>query len=488
MNIKTKLTLIIGILVAMIVLLVVLSVVNLQILTATDPDSPAAGPGLQRALLWISIVGVACICVGIGIWLRLPASINKPIKEITNGIQEIANHNYGKRLDLNDNQEFAEVSKNFNRMAKRLEEYHASTLSEMMAAKKYMETIINSINEPIIGLNNEMEILFINDEALNVLNLKREDVIRRSAQEISMRNDLLRRLVRELIDIPSQQTVDDKSKKEPLKIYADDKESFFQVKYISITQPSKDDMIPEKRGYVIMLKNITEFKELDSAKTTFISTISHELKTPISAIMMSLQLLEDKRVGTLNNEQEDLASSIKDNSERLLSITGELLNMTQVESGKLQLKPKITKPIELIEYAIKANRVQAEKFNIQIEVEYPEDKVGKLFIDSEKIAWVLTNLLSNAIRYSPENGHVVIGAHQTDDNYIEMYVQDFGKGIDPRYHKSIFDHYFRVPGTKVQGSGLGLSISRDFVEAHNGTLTVQSELGKGSKFIMRLKA
>ena len=488
MNIKTKLTLIIGILVAMIVLLVVLSVVNLQILTATDPDSPAAGPGLQRALLWISIVGAACICVGIGIWLRLPASINKPIKEITNGIQEIANHNYGKRLDLNDNQEFAEVSKNFNRMAKRLEEYHASTLSEMMAAKKYMETIINSINEPIIGLNNEMEILFINDEALNVLNLKREDVIRRSAQEISMRNDLLRRLVRELIDIPSQQTVDDKSKKEPLKIYADDKESFFQVKYISITQPSKDDMIPEKRGYVIMLKNITEFKELDSAKTTFISTISHELKTPISAIMMSLQLLEDKRVGTLNNEQEDLASSIKENSERLLSITGELLNMTQVESGKLQLKPKITKPIELIEYAIKANRVQAEKFNIQIEVEYPEDKVGKLFIDSEKIAWVLTNLLSNAIRYSPENGHVVIGAHQTDDNYIEMYVQDFGKGIDPRYHKSIFDHYFRVPGTKVQGSGLGLSISRDFVEAHNGTLTVQSELSKGSKFIMRLKA
>lgn len=109
-----------------------------------------------------------------------------------------------------------------------------------------------------------------------------------------------------------------------------------------------------------MLKNITEFKELDSAKTTFISTISHELKTPISAIMMSLQLLEDQRIGALNEEQEDLANSIKENSERLLNITGELLNMTQVESGKLQLKPKITKPIELIEYAIKANRVQAE--------------------------------------------------------------------------------------------------------------------------------
>lgn len=256
---------------------------------------------------------------------------------------------------------------------------------------------------------------------------------------------------------------------------------------MSISQPGKDGVTMEK-GYVIMLKNITEFKELDSAKTTFISTISHELKTPISAIMMSLQLLEDQRIGALNEEQEDLANSIKENSERLLNITGELLNMTQVESGKLQLKPKITKPIELIEYAIKANRVQAEKFNIQIEVEYPEDKIGKLFVDSEKIAWVLTNLLSNAIRYSPENGRVVIGARQTDDGFIEMFVRDFGKGIDPRYHKSIFDHYFRVPGTKVQGSGLGLSISRDFVEAHNGTLTVDSKLGEGSMFVMRLKA
>lgn len=135
---------------------------------------------------------------------------------------------------------------------------------------------------------------------------------------------------------------------------------------------------------MILLKNITEFKELDSAKTTFISTISHELKTPISAILMSLQLLEDCRVGSLNEEQKELAQSIQDNSDRLLSITSELLNMTQVESGKLQLKPRITKPIELIEYAIKANRIQAEKFNIQIEVQYPEEKMGKLFVDSER--------------------------------------------------------------------------------------------------------
>ena len=429
MNIKTKLILGIGMLAGMIILLVTLSVVNLQTLTATEPDSPAAMPALERALLWISITGGICILTGLILLYWLPRSISKPIKELKEGILEIANHNYEKRLDMSDNEEFREVAGSFNRMAERLTEYRASTLSDILSAKKFIEAIVNSINDPIIGLNTEREVLFINDEALSILNMKRENVIRKSAEELSLKNDLLRRLIRELVT-PSDQ-------KEALKIYADNKESYFKVSYVPIINTEAEKGEPRKLGDVILLKNITEFKELDSAKTTFISTISHELKTPIAAIMMSLQLLEDKRVGALNDEQEQLSKSIKENSERLL--------------------------------------------------EYPEEKIGKLFVDSEKIAWVLTNLLSNAIRYSKENGHVVIGAKQ-DENWIELYVQDFGKGIDPRYHKSIFDRYFRVPGTKVQGSGLGLSISKDFVEAHGGTLTVESELGKGSRFVMRLKA
>lgn len=479
MNIKTKLTLNIGILVAMIVLLVSLSIVNLQILTATEPTSPAAEPGLKRALLWISMIGGICIVCGLFMLKQLPASINRPIQDIADGIKEIANHNYEKRLSL-EGLEFEEVSDNFNRMAKRLADYHSSTLAEIKAAKNYMETLVNSVKEPVIGLDNEMTVLFINDEALNILNLEREEVLHQSAQEIALRNDLFRRLIRGVIDSVKGGNA---ASKEPLKIYADNKESYFQIKCMRTGKEGTS----EKEGYVILLKNITEFKELDSAKNTFISTISHELKTPISAILMSLQLLEDSRIGRLNEEQKELAQSIQDNSDRLLSITSELLNMTQVESGKLQLKPRVTKPIELIEYAIKANRVQAEKFNIQVEVAYPEEKIAKLFVDSEKIAWVLTNLLSNAIRYSPENGRIIIGARQTEGEYIELFVRDFGKGIDPRYHQSIFDHYFRVPGTKVQGSGLGLSISKDFVEAHGGTLTVESELGKGSCFTLRLK-
>ena len=425
-----------------------------------------------NATLWISIIGTCCAGVALVLLVLFPSQITKPISELTQGILEIARRNYGKRLHFHSTQEFNEVATSFNDMAERLEEYQQSSLASLLSSKKYIEAIVNSIHEPIIGLNPNREILFVNNEALAVLNLKRENMIHQSADELSLKNDLLRRLIRELVH-PNE-------KHEPLKIYADNKESFFKAIYVPIKLTETETEGEKQVGNVILLKNITEFKELDSAKTTFISTISHELKTPISAIMMSLKLLEDQRVGNLNEEQQSLADIIKENSDRLLNITGELLKLTQVETGKLILSPKITKPIELINYAISATRVLAERFKCNIEVEYPE-KIHKLFVDSEKIAWVITNLLSNAIHYSKENSRIIIGAREID-NTIQIFVQDFGKGIDPRYHQSIFDRYFRVPGTKVQGSGLGLAISKDFVEAHDGKIWVESEVGKGSRF------
>ena len=484
MNTKEKITLSVGVLVSLIVALVALSVISLQILTATEPTSPVAEYGLTRALLLLLLFGTLSIAIGVWMLVKLPTSITRPFQELTNGINEIANHNYDTELCLTGSREMEQLSSNFNRMTRRLRDYHNSSLSQLRVSKQYIETIIDSIDEPIICMDQQLTLYFINNEALDILNLKRADVLGKSAQEIAMRNDLLRRLLVGMSEHKAQEGTEEK-RSEPIKIYADNKESYFQVKYLPVMMTdTKGDM--KESGTVILLKNITEFHKLDVAKTTFISTISHELKTPISAILMSQQLLADNRVGTLNSEQKELSDSIRENGERLLSITGELLNMTQVESGALQLKPHITKPIELIEYAIKANQVQADKFHINIEVEYPKDKIPKLYVDSEKIAWVLTNLLSNAIRYSPENGRVIIGAQQLDEHHIQLFVQDFGRGIDPRYHESIFERYFRVPGTKIQGSGLGLSISRDFVEAHSGTLTVASELGKGSRFVVTL--
>lgn len=443
---------------------------------STDMETDA-----HSAMIWLIVVSILCVLLAAVFLVRFPAVIMKPIDKLKLGIKRTAERDYDQQLDLGRNGEFAEVAESFNNMVRKLAEYRRSTLDKLMIEKKRIEAIVNSLKEPIIGLDSERNILFMNDEAFVVLNLK-PDAIGRNATEVAMHNDLLRRLIRGLSPAPGEED----TAKEPLKIYADNKESYFQVDNIPLYINPVGEEKKQFVGNVIILNNITRYKELDSAKTNFISTVSHEMKTPISSIMMSLQLLGDSRLGSLNDEQKAMVDSIKDSSDRLLHITGELLNMTQVEAGKLKLMPKVVKPIELIDYAVKTTRILAERFHCFIEVEYPE-KISKLFVDNEKIAWVVTNLLSNAIHHSPENSRIIIGARQKD-KAVEIFVQDFGRGIDPRYHKSIFERYFRVPGTKVQGSGLGLAISKEFVEAHGGTISVESEIGKGSRFSIILPA
>ena len=445
-------------------------------MAAIRTKSAAVEERADYVLWWLAAIAALCAVVAGAILVWFPRSVLRPIDELKKGIREIANHNYQKRLDFEGNREFEAVAASFNDMAAKLDEYRRSSLDDLMTAKKRIEAIVNTLHEPIVGLGPDRKILFMNREALAVLNLQ-ADAVGRNAAEVALSNDLLRRLIRGLYD-------GGKANDEPLKIYADDKESYFQVEntplYITPVGGREQQFV----GNLIVLNNITRFKELDSAKTNFISTLSHEMKTPISSILMSLQLLGDDRLGGLNAEQRQLVGSIKDSSDRLLSITGELLNLTQIETGKLKLMPKITKPIELIDYAIKATQVLAERFCCFVEVDYPE-KISKLYVDNEKIAWVITNLLSNAIHHSPERSRIIVGAVQRE-KAVEIFVQDFGRGIDPRYHKSILERYFRVPGTKVQGSGLGLAISKEFVEAHGGSISIDSEIGRGSRFTITL--
>lgn len=231
---------------------------------------------------------------------------------------------------------------------------------------------------------------------------------------------------------------------------------------------------------------VQKLSELDFAKTNFIATVSHEFKTPIAAIKMSLQLLNNDKVGTLNEEQKGLLNSINDDTNRLLRITAELLNMTQVESGNIQLAIMPGEATTILHYALKAVKTQAEQKQITLSVTTAE-RLPLIMADSEKTAWVLTNLLSNAIRYSPQQASVVVQvkANATQAK-VDFIIQDNGQGIAPEYKDKIFDRYFRVPGTQTEGTGLGLAISKEFVEAQGGSIQVQSELGKGSTFTVSL--
>ena len=199
---------------------------------------------------------------------------------------------------------------------------------------------------------------------------------------------------------------------------------------------------------------------------------------------MSLHLLENEKIGKLNEEQKNLVVSIKEDTARLLKITSELLNMTQVESGNIQLSILPSDPKEILQYAIDATQTQVNQKRINFKVDYPKN-IGIIQADTEKTAWVLINLVSNAIRYSYDNSTIYLTIKE-DETYIDISVRDTGQGIAPQYKDKIFDRYFRIPGTKKEGTGLGLSISKEFMEAQGGHIKVNSELGAGSTFILTL--
>jgi len=289
-------------------------------------------------------------------------------------------------------------------------------------------------------------------------------------------------LIKKIVEIPIGQDIASNHivEKNTLHIFTDNKESYFekQVYPIEIVPTGEQEL--QHVGEVIILKNITSFKERDVAKTNFIATVSHELKTPIASIQMGLELLNHPKTGELSENQRKLMEGIKDDGERLLRITSELLNMSQVETGNIKLFATWCNPMPVITYALQATRLQAEQKHIELVTELDDD-LPEVYIDEEKTAWVLTNFITNAIRYSAEHSKIIVSLLKKDAKLV-FSVQDHGKGIDSSYKDRIFDRYFQIPGSMRSGTGLGLSIAKDFIENQGGTIAVESSVGVGSTF------
>ena len=422
----------------------------------------------KRVFAYITILGTLSFLLSFTFVINFPGLIANPVAELTTGIREIANRNYASRINFKANDEFGQVAEAFNEMARRLDDYEHSNLSKLMFEKKRIEAIINNMRDAIVGLDEKNKVLFTNTVALQLLGLNETDLIGKYAPDVALRNDLLRNLLVK------------EEKDKLLKIYADKKESYFNKDFLEIFNGD------QKIGEVIILRNITRFQELDLAKTNFIATISHELKTPISSINMSLKLLDDQRIGDMNTEQKKLVENIKADSQRLLKITSELLDLTQVESGNINLNTRHVSPLDIISQASNAVQSLAEQKSITIE-KHIAANLPLVKADTEKTSWVLLNFLTNAVRYSLPGSKIIIAAHQKEGN-VEFSVKDYGRGIEEKYLGKIFDKFFQVPGSASDGTGMGLAISKEIIEKQGGKIGVESKPNEGSTFTFSLSA
>lgn len=436
-------------------------------LSSIDQKNRTVGKNAEDARSLITLLLTICALLGFTFVFNFPGYIANPVRKLTEGIKAISGKQYNQRIHLDRNDEFGEMAAAFNQMAEELDKYEHSNLAKILFEKQRAETVINSLRDASIGIDNKNRVLFANPLALKFLNLNEAAVLGEKINQLAEQNDLLRFLL-------------DEKNNQPFKIVLDNREQFFSKETVDIN--NNEGTI----GTMIVLKNITPYKELDVAKTHFIATVSHELKTPLASSDFSLKLLEDGRIGSLNAEQQQLVQNIRENNRRLLKILSELLDLSQVESGRIQLNITAVQPKMAIQNAINAVTTSLEQKKAGTEIKVTEN-LPPVLADDEKITWVLINFLTNAIKYSPEGSTIRVSATLQEQNIL-FEVTDQGRGIAREHLEKIFDRYYQVPGTGKSGTGLGLSICKEFIEAMNGKIGVQSEAGKGSRFFFTLPA
>lgn len=428
-------------------------------MTAIKNKNEKAEKSAEEAMTFLITIVAFIFLIGFTFAINFPSILTTPIQKLTEAIKEIGQKNYNHRIHIESKDEFGELANAFNEMAERLQYFESSNLNKIIFEKTRAEAVINSMKDASIGIDKNNHILFANEQALQLLGLSAEDTVSKSTEDVIRKNDLFKFLM-------------ENEGKNPFKIVLDGKENYYVKETIDVSQG-------ESSNKVMVLKNITSFKELDVAKTDFIATVSHELKTPLASSDFSIKLLEDGRIGS--EERKELIQQLKSDNQRMLRILSELLNMSQVEAGKILLDIQSVNPYPIIQNSIKAVSTPAKENEINIEIELEKD-LPNIKADADKISWVLNNFLTNAIRYAPAKSKIAILCKKTDDQ-LSFSVTDKGQGIDEPYLVRIFERYFQVPGrSDKKGSGIGLAICKEFIDAMGGHIWVRSKFGEGSTF------
>ncbi len=436
----------------------------------------------DKVVLYMTLIGIASIIIGLVFVVGIPVYISRPIIKFNKAIQEIAQGNYRTKLHIKAKDEFGQLAASFNHMAAKLDEYEHSNLAKLLSEKKLIETIINQMSEAIVGLDESKRIIFANDRALRLLGLPLEQLLHRYAPDVAVHNKLMNAMISELIiSFESWEA----KEYHPLKIVDGNKERLFAKNIVNVSAQPTGESREILIGHVIILSDITDFAEKDEAKTKFIASLSHELKTPVAAIELSTNLIGNHKVGQLSKEQKKLIKTIDANVGRIKRTITEILDLSKIESGLIDIRTEYVSPKSIVKKAREGVLPFLEDKHLTLEMDIEPD-LSEILADPHKTVWVLNNFLTNAIRYSPEHGTILITA-QTEDQYIKIAVIDKGRGIAVVDQQRIFHKFTRISDNNSEGTGLGLAISKEFIEAMGGGIGLHSKEGEGSTFWIQLK-
>lgn len=422
--------------------------------------------------LALTAVGVV---VAILLALRMVRMALKPLAILAKYADTVAEGDLSQKIQLPRRDEIGVLADSFNAMVSKLAEVRSNEIRRLQRAEKMIDAALENLYDPVLVTDARGRIVYLNKAAEGLFG-PIEGTQRKPVDEHIHDVRIVRALQR-AIDAKAVSASEDEKALVPIRV--GEAERTYRLRVAPMT--SKDGNL---LGAVAVMEDITYLRVVDRMKNEFIGVASHELRTPVTSLLLSVQLLEEGALGELSDAQKEVIRAQRTDLERLEKLMRELLDVTRLESGSNPPRFVPTTPSELVESPVTGLLPEATRKGVELHMIGCED-CGQLRADRSQIGRVLTNLISNAIRHTQKGGSVTVRALPAQDE-VTFQVEDTGEGIPPEYLKRVFERFVQVPGATQGGAGLGLSIAQSIVRAHGGWMNVKSEVGKGSVFSFTL--
>ena len=448
---------------------------NQAAIKSADARAKEASNNAAFAVIFTSICAIALILFAS---VQISRTIIRPAEKLSEAARRIGRGQLNQKIDITTNDEIGELGSEFNKMTERLRAYEEMNVNQLIAEKKKSEAIVASIPDPVIMADEGDNLLLMNQAARKLLRIRGNDWQGKPLAQTVTDVQWLKLLSRGGV------SEEERAKRDPLLSIQQPGE---QILYFRPRQTTIIDESNNILGVVTLLQDVTRFKNLDRMKSEFVATVSHELRTPLTSINMAVDILSQEVLGKVNESQKDMLATAKDDCERLTKLVKELLDLSRLESGRYELKRESINLRSVVEEAVKPLRLQFREKGIRLETDIAHD-TPEVPGDHQQLSWVVTNLVSNALRYTPAEGKVTIHADIAGDS-VRVSVSDSGRGIPADAIEVIFDKFVQVKQSTdaTPGSvGLGLAIAKEVVEAHGGKIWVESNMGQGSTFFFTI--
>jgi two-component system, NtrC family, sensor histidine kinase KinB len=419
-------------------------------------------------------VALIALVLGLFVSTLLTRRMLQPLSALSEATHRIGEGNFDTRAHVRGNDELAQLAHDFNTMAARLAEFRKSSLGDLLQAHLSMQAAIDSLPDPVVIFSVEGSLQNVNQAAQTLLGVTSDTGVKEplKAVDASIRS-VLERMRSHVLS--GKGAYNPRGFEDSVKLPTVLGDRYFLPRAAPVY---------ETRGVVVaatvILQDVTRLRRFEELKNDLVATVAHEFRTPLTSLRMAIHLCTEQIAGPLTDKQSELLHAAREDCDRLQAMVDDLLDLSRIESGKIEIYPLPTSVAHLFEKAIEENKAEASAKSLHLTVDFPVPEV-KVLADHERIGHVFSNLIGNAVRHTAGEGSVTLGAHVANGS-VRFTVTDTGKGIPKEYHARIFEKFFQVPDSGPQGTGLGLYIAREIVWGHGGQIGVESEPGKGSTF------